>query len=405
MKENILIVDESLGLGGVEKSLVNFLRNINYDLYNVDLILTSENPKILYKIPKEVKVLNWNSLNTIVNQYKEKSKIFAFSYLKYLILLNRVLNRCLRKNKLKIFERLLAKNLSQKNKNIKILFQNNTITKQYDYAISYSSFFQDYYVANTINAKKKIAFIHNNPKNNKLLKYNTDIYNKFDLICCVSTEIKNIFDNLFPSLISKTTVMYNIIDRNEIMKNALVGDKLNDDNNIKILSVGRISEEKGYDLSIEVANKLLQDNYKFKWYIVGDGYKKYKDYLVSKINKFNLNDNFILLGGTTNPYGYIKDCDIFVLASSIETYGISSAEAKIFNKPIVRTKTPGATEQFENGKNAILVDYNVDAVYNGILKYIKNKQFTNKIIRQLEHDNDQNIIEDPIKLIKEKINF
>lgn len=370
MKKNVLIMTFSLEFGGVETALVNLLKNIDYSKYQIDLLITDERDVYSKEIPKEV--------NIIINKYKSFPEQIRLHLKKLQI-----------KKAWEILKVYFSKDDKAKRK-VLIESMQGYSDKRYDYAIAYHSNFQVQYI-NEIKAEKKIMYVHNNPyeKLEETKKY-LDIYEKFDLICCVSEKIKKMMIELDGKLTNKIIIMPNIIDFEKIKRLAEEGETFPDQySGVRILTVGRISQEKGYELAIETLKKLIQNKYNVKWYIIGDG-GSFRKKIEKKIKRYALEEHCILLGAKKNPYTYMKDCDIYVQPSLTESYGITTIEAKLFNVPIVRTNTPGAEEQFENMKNGIITQISADGLYDGIVKYINNETLKNDVIETLKKEDKIN---------------
>lgn len=189
----------------------------------------------------------------------------------------------------------------------------------------------------------------------------------------------------YPYLSNKTEVIYNIVDIDEIIERSNEKIKLEFNSNyINLLTVGRLTEEKGYDLIPYVVRKLKEKRVKFKWYIIGEGELRSK--LEEQIISLNLQEDIILLGSLDNPYPYFKNCDIYVQPSRHEGYCITLAEARIFNKPIVTTNFVGALEQITNNETGLVVSFNISELVTAIYKLITNKElrikFSNNLINE-----------------------
>ncbi len=378
--KKVFIMTNSLGYGGVAVTLVNMLKNIDYNRYSVDLVLMNKTNIYGNEIPKEV--------NIKVNQC---------------VLLKEQLKLCLKKlnfvKALKILKAYVFKDYRAK---IEMLIQSmNQEEKEYDYAIADHSTFQIHYIDKMVKAKKKIMYIHSNPYNSLAeVKAYLDMYEKFDLICCVSQKTKEALERLDEKLVNNTVVMRNIVDIEKIKRLSQENETFCDDYvGTRILTVGRISSEKGYEIAIEALKKLIDNQYNVKWYIIGEGQLRKK--LEKKIKQYHLEEYCILLGAKKNPYCYMKDCDIYVQPSLSECYCTTTVEAKIFNLPIVRTNTPDAEEQFQNMKNGIITDMTADGLYYGIIKYIEDESLKCKVIENLKKEDKEKNCIDQIARIEE----
>ena len=260
--------------------------------------------------------------------------------------------------------------------------------KEYDIAIAYHvpASYPVIFVAEKINAKKKMAWIHSDVEvyKNELDNY-IKYYENFDKIVCVSKYGKKKFDMQYPYLSNKTEVFYNIVDTNEIIEKSNEKTKVEYNSNyINLLTVGRITEQKGYDLIPYVVSKLKEKRVKFKWYIIGEGELRSK--LEEQIISLNLQEDIILLGSLDNPYPYFKNCDIYVQPSRHEGYCITLAEARVFNKPIVTTNFVGALEQITNYKTGVIVNFEKNELVNSIYTLITSTELRIKFSNNLSNE-------------------
>ena len=159
---------------------------------------------------------------------------------------------------------------------------------------------------------------------------------------------------MFPRLNSKTEVFYNITNPNEIKKmaDAYPLELRTCEMQVVLVTVGRISEEKGQTVIPQATRLLLEKGYNIIWYLVGTGPIEIE--IEEKIKQHDVANNVVLCGRKDNPYPYIKNCDIYVQTSKTEGWGLTVSEAKILNKPIVTTDAGVMREQIENGINGII---------------------------------------------------
>ncbi|MBS4205805.1 glycosyltransferase [Bacillus sp. FJAT-49754] len=368
----------NMNIGGVEKSLLSLLSAIPKDKYDITLILLEKKGGFLESIPNWVKIeeSNWFSdVKPIIMQPPQQT----------------VKNFLYNKQFLKIPSFINAYFISKYFNNRHFYYQNvlksipNNPNK-YDIAISYQgpTDIIDYYIAYKVTAHKKISWVHFDVSkhriNEKLYK---KLYRSFEKVFVVSKQAKNNLIDKVPSLAKKTEVFMNIIPKDLIKEMSQVPIKFDDDyRGLKIVTVGRLSKEKGQDMAIKVLSRLRDEGYEVRWYCIGEGNER-KEY-EQLIHMYGLKNDFVLLGAKTNPYPYIFQADIYVQTSRHEGYCITLAEAKYLKKPIVTSNFIGAYEQIENDVTGIIVS-NEEELYSKIKYIIDHKREREKLSKALEH--------------------
>lgn len=270
----------------------------------------------------------------------------------------------------------------------------NTIPKNYDVAIGFLEKKSIYFTVDKINAKKKIGWIHTDYKKIEFnFKLDNKYLNKLDKIVAVSESCKKSLINTFQNIKDRICVIPNMISDKLIKK--MANEKITDFNFIQdkvvICTVGRLTKAKGYDMAIQCCEKLLKRSLNFKWIVIGEGYER--ENIEKIINEKNLKENFILLGSKSNPYPYIKSCDIYVQPSIWEGFGITVSEAKILNKPIVVSDIPEFIEQIENNKTGVIYS-DIEDMVNKIEQLILKKYIRAELISNLKNlyvDNNEEI--------------
>lgn len=389
MRKKILFVINSLTIGGSEKSLVSLLNTIDYSKYDIDLMMFKKGEEFDIYIPKEVNVLDIPEYYKFLNDknstnLKNKTK-FLITRLKTSINLRINL---LKKNHIHN-EHILYKS------QYKIL---SNLDKKYDAAIAYSQGMPTYFVADKVNANKKIAWINCDYATSK---YDKDIdekfYKTFDKIVAVSKTIKQSIIDIKPQYKDKIEVILDIVNPKLIENMAMEYEASEYSEDINILTVARlVIDYKGYDIAIKTAKILKENGYKFKWYVVGDGPDKVK--ISSLIDEYDVKDCFILLGKRENPYPYMKNCDIYVQPSRREGFGLTVVEAKILNKPIVCTNFNTAKELIKNEYDGLISGNNEEELYLSIRRYIDDIILRNKVINTLENNLKYNSIDEIYKI-------
>jgi glycosyltransferase involved in cell wall biosynthesis len=377
MKKKIVFMLINMNVGGTEKALLNMINEIPKEDYEITLLMLEEYGGFLEYIPAHVKVEylhGYNQIKPILNQPLQREAFTALrkgSLIRFFILMSIYIFTKIFKNNYLVFKYALK--------------DYRKIETQYDVAVAYAGpmDFISYFVIKRIKAKKKIQWIHFDvTKIGFSKRFANKIYKEFDRIIVVSNEAKLKLFKLLPSIKNKTEVCLNIISSNTIQNQAKIGNGFKDDfDGLRLLTIGRLSKEKGQDLAIKAFLKLINDGYKVKWYCLGEGNsrKEYENLIM--VN--NLEDKFILLGADPNPYSYLEQCDIYVQPSRYEGYCITLIEAKQFFKPIVTTNVNGANELIVNGKTGIIVNIDENDIYYAIKNFIDNKLLSNSFSNNL----------------------
>lgn len=152
-------------------------------------------------------------------------------------------------------------------------------------------------------------------------------------------------------------------------------------NSFIFLSVGNLVESKRFALTIEAFTKVFRGNENIKLNIVGDGplYGNLQKY----IEKLKMNSQILLLGQLSRQEvaEKMQECDVFVLASEYETFGVVYIEALACGKPVIGTHNGGA-DDIINSTNGIIVDVNNVEQLAGAMKemYKFSTRFDNQKI-------------------------
>lgn len=366
MKKRLLFVIDSLEAAGAEKSLVTLLSLIDYDKYDVDLQLFSYGGEFEDFIPDAVRLL------PPIKYFERVSKsLFAhFATFRLKSLFSRLrYSLSIRKDGLRHADR--ARLLWKCSQNS----INSEIKQDYDIAIAYAHNLPTFYVAEKIKAKKKLAWVNVNlhlDEENRI--FQEKYYVKFDNIVAVSDSAYAQFAEIFPNYKRNLCVIYDIIDSNFINRLAKI-DKASEikSNLFNILTVARLNfPQKGYDIALEACKILRDRGCEFRWYALGKG--KDRINIEKYVHENGLDDIFILLGTKTNPYPYFKACDIYVQTSRHEGFGLSIAEARILNKPVVTTEFDAVWNQMVQGKNGSVVPLDAVAVADAIEDLLKHPE-------------------------------
>ncbi|MBP1990378.1 glycosyltransferase [Paenibacillus eucommiae] len=374
MKRRILIVIDSLHSGGAEKSLVSLLSLFDFEKYDVDLLMFSAKGLYLPLVPHEVNKLSIQNYSIV--RISELIKKRKFKDMCIRLSLSIALRNPYKRNRMhtaQISWNWISKGIHK-------------VNDKYDIAIAYSQGTPTYYVAEKVDADKKICWVNTDYK---LAGYNKSFdrkyYEQFNKVIAVSDYNKEVFVSEMPAAQMKMGVIYDIVSPSLIKSMALQEGGFDDRfDGLRILTIGRLVEAKGYDMAIEACYKLKQQGYKFKWYVIGEGSLKGK--MERTIKELKLEDTFILLGTFQNPYVFLKQSDIYVQPSRFEGYGLAIAEARILQKPIVATNFTVIHNQIRHGENGLIVNMNSEDIGDGIKRLIDDKDLKESICFKLSQE-------------------
>ncbi|MBI1694383.1 glycosyltransferase [Lactobacillus crispatus] len=361
--KKILMVAQTLGGGGTEVALVELINHLDTKKYEITLLLMDKDTSFIDRIKRKIKIkylkfddMFWHnlvSMNTMVGKAIKKANI---------------------NSSLKIYDIALKHIYS------------SVFNKKYDLAIDFYGYgsFTTAIVADKVNASKKVTWLHDAKMS--WIKNVEEYFDKYNKIFCVSKSVKVSFDKLYPQIDNKSEVFYNLIDKTNIIRKSTEFVPHNfKKNKFNIVSVGRLTEQKGFDIALESAKILKNRGLNFQWFVVGEGRDRKK--LEKKMRKLNLNNFFFFLGQKANPYPYIKNGNVFVLPSRHEGYGLAVLEARILKKPVIVSNIPVYKEQIINNKNGLISELNAEDLSNKIMKLYYDSDLQEKIDLYLNEEN------------------
>lgn len=338
MKRKVLFVIESLAGGGAEKVLSVITKHFNYEKYEVTVCpivnegiycedvrkqVTHYKPIISYKGPLLSRL--WNRI-----KYKLVYSYLPLSY--------------------------VYKWYVPQGNDIEIAFCEGYVTKLLSYANSKS---------------KKIAWVHIDikdypwPIESGIFKDNAEerySYSVYDKIVCVSQTVSRSFCSLY-GLESNVTTIYNPIDVDDIVHKAGRNHE-GKDNYIRLISVGRLVRQKGYDRLLNVIKRLYDNGYSIHLMILGEGMEREPLERFVAVN--GMHSYVSLPGFSENPYPQMAESDLFVCSSRAEGFSLVIAEAMVLGIPVVSTYCSGPNELLHEGKYGLLVENSEEGLFQGI---------------------------------------
>lgn len=373
--KNIVIVSTHMKMGGIQIALIEMIKSLLKQGYNITLLLEEKEGELLSFIPHNVNVIEITGLSS----WKGDNKLILHNYFENSHFLSGFVYFC------SMAVKKMTKSVYLYNRLRLLILKTNK--NYFDIAIHYGTptSIGNYYTMYKIKAKKKINWVHGDlffsPRD---IPSYQKIFSRYDKIFCVSQYVQQKFNLFFPSISDKVSVCYNLIDQKKIKINSQ--EKI-DDRFLKeyIVSVGRLGFEKGFDIAIQAQKILINKGYKIPWYVIGYGPEFMS--LKSLISKYKLEDYFILLGEKNNPYPYISKSLIYIQPSRHEGYCLSLAEARILEKPIITTNFPAASEQIKDNVTGKIVECNAEAIASNLSELLNSSDLREFYSRNLKSDN------------------
>ena len=365
--KKLLFVINTLGYGGAERALLNLLGALDPAQYQISLFVLTGQGELIHELPAYVGILNadYNDCSVLTKAGRTH-------------LLRCVLRAGIGKGLLVKRARYLLKNLYRmcREKRIqadklcwRILAEGAPAPEgEYDLAVAYLEGGATYYVADRVRAKKKAAFVHIDYAQAGYGKaLDLDCYQRMDHIFTVSNEVKEHFLEVYPSYENKVSVFPNLVDQKRVCRLAEEGEGFSDAfHGVRILTVGRLTEQKRYDVAIDAMALLKKTSpVPVRWYVLGEG--ALREQLERQIQKLGLEKEFHLLGVKANPFPYYRECDLYVHATGYEGKSIAIQEAQILGKPILATDCSGNREQIEPDVDGRLCRLDSQSVSDEIL--------------------------------------
>jgi glycosyltransferase involved in cell wall biosynthesis len=242
---------------------------------------------------------------------------------------------------------------------------------EYDVAIAYWGDRTMFYMVDKVRAKKKIAWLHFDydepPREDAVY---APYFRKCDKIVMVSKAIENSLLARFPHLCGKIETVENFINEHDILEKAKEPCAYRDDFSGKaVLSVGRLCEQKGFDLAIPAIARLCLEGENLHYYIIGEGDAEYKSKLCALASEAGGCVTF--LPRTENPYKFMARCDVYLQPSRHEGKPITVEEAKVLGKPLCVTDYKSAREQAEGLENAVVCEISEAGIYKGMKEILR----------------------------------
>ena len=351
-KIKILFRLRSLEMGGVPRVVLDLLRNLPKDKFDFTLILNLYQGELVKDIPKDIKLI-------IVEKGREQMSSNPFI---------QKMQLAFRRLKLEIYDKFPA-----------VLYKTKGLeTYDIEVAPGYAEFDM---VLNSPNKKsRKIGWFHTDvgyDKDQQRVMSRIEKMKKFDFMIFGSKQTRQVIDDLYQVKYPKSTVIYNVIKVDEVLKKAtLFNHSFNTDYPV-FSSMGRLHHRKGYHTLMKVHKQLLDDGFQHIIAVIGGGNEM--ENLINQRKELGVENSFLLLDSQTNPYPYIKASDFFILPSQSESYPLVIGEVMCMQKPIISTNVGGIAEMIDDGVDGILINYDEKDMYSSMKEFMTNPDLVEKI--------------------------
>ena len=376
--KKILIVSHAMEIGGAERALLGLLESIDPTRVSVDLFLLRHEGELLDLIPDYINLLPPISAYTvlgrpIVQTIKEGHLLLSAA---------------------RLVGKFRAKQYNQKHglteSGVAIEYSHKYTKRfmppiqsevEYDLAISFLT--PHYFVAEKVRAKKTIAWIHTDYSVVQVDRASElAMWSRYDSIASISENVTETFLSVFPSLKEKIVLIENILPKALIGRQAnafTVENEMPNDSTIKLLSIGRFSNQKNFDNVPDICRRILEAGLDIKWYLIGYGGDE--PLIRQRIAEAGMDGRVIILGKKENPYPYIKACDLYVQPSRYEGKAVTVREAQMLCKPVVITRYATSASQLEDGVDGVIVPMENEGCAAGIESVIRDEKLQHKLIK------------------------
>lgn len=370
MKE-ILFVINTLGGAGAETALMELLRNIPPEEYHISLFVLMNQGEMVHQLPDHVELLNSDFSDAsvlsregkhILNRFILRTMFRRASLFRNMPYLVRALVQMLKKGAVrpdKLLWRVMSDSMPQQ-------------AKRYDVAVAYLEGGSAYYVADHVRAEKKAGFIHiDYEKAGYTRELDRGCYEEFDTIFTVSAEVKEHFLDIYPEYDNKTEIFHNLVNPVRIRERAGMSGGFDDNyDGMRILTVGRLTAQKAYEVAVEAMKLLKEEGEKARWYVLGEGEERKP--LERLIREYGLEQDFLLLGACENPYPYFAQTDLYVHATRYEGKSIAIQEAQILGCAILVSDCSGNREQVQDGVDGKMCELSPEGIRDGVRELLRD---------------------------------
>ena len=377
--KKIIIVNNNLQIGGVQKSLVNLLNEIKNE-YSITLLLFRKSGGYLKDVPENVKILEANTLLQVLGMSLDECRKRGFGFIAA-------------KAVFVAISRLFGNATA-----IKLAMLGEIPVGEFDIAISYlqpaprKQFYggtNEYVLAKT-SAAEKISFIHSDFENyGGDINYSKRLFKRFNKIVFCSFGCKETFLNAMPEFSNRSYVVYNCHNIKNIKSQSELKPLKYKNNEFNVALVARLTYEKGIDSAIKAVNRYAKNiSERIHLHIVGDGADA--DDFKSLTSSLGATAYVSFYGNQNNPYRIMKNADLLLLTSHHEAAPMVFGEANILGLNILTTKTTSTLELVVKPNIGDVCEDNLVSIFNSLKELASRSK--NRVRNQPIKANNINLV-------------
>ncbi|MBO5323391.1 MAG: glycosyltransferase [Oscillospiraceae bacterium] len=369
----ILIANNNMKVGGVQKSLCNLLWELERQKkHDVTLLLFSPVGDYMDMLPPGIKCITTKSLFRYMGVSQGETQGWDRLLRGALVAVCRIFGRSAAVGLMRLSQR--------------------TLPEEYDCAIAFlhngknKSFFggvQDF-VLHCVKAKRKITYLHDDyVKCGANHKVNNRIMARFDTIAACSEGCRGVFADAVPELADKSIAVRNCNDIAAIRAMADEDAVAYVDDRIHVLCAARFSPRKGIDRAIAATAEMLHKGIPMTLHILGSGVQE--EQLKAMVDQLGLDEHVHFYGEQANPYRYMKNADLFLLTSYHEAAPMVIDEAYILGVPVLTTRTNSSDEMVTDRACGWVCENDQQALNRMLLQVLQNPAELYSMKEKLRH--------------------
>lgn len=227
-------------------------------------------------------------------------------------------------------------------------------------------------------------------------------YDRFDKIVGVSEQVCAAFRTSL-GLEKKVTVLYNVNESDQIRRNSEENTPIvSGTGTIHWCGVGKLVANKGFDRMLHIQKQLLTDGYNVHLHILGVG--PLEEELMTWCRDNGILDHVTFWGYQTNPYKYVKACDLFVCASHTEGFSTASTEALIVGTPVCTVDVSGMKEMLGmHNDYGVITENDERSLYLGMKKLLDSPQLLEHYKRMAQERGRFFSVEETVRAVEDAL--